>query len=135
MFGVASQKYHLMFAPVRYTKTEHGCIERGNTVEVGGVENDMTDGIRFDRTLPPFRSGRRDAGRNFDSAAVRIQELKTIPASRLVQRLWCVENRHVCIVQDSDGVIDCGLVGQPEGQMVNSFSLCRVQAEKIKLFG
>src|SRR5919204_1100796 len=88
VFGITSQKDHLIFAPVGDPKAEYICVKFYHVIHLSGVKDNMTNGMRLHGLGLPPTLMLNDARTQLDTAALWIEKSKAISAARLIDRLW-----------------------------------------------
>jgi hypothetical protein len=88
VFGITSQKDHLIFAPVGNPKAENICVKFYHAIHLSGVKDNVTNGMGLHGLgLPPILM-LNNTRTQLDTAALWIKKSKTISATRLTESLW-----------------------------------------------
>src|SRR5215467_14678420 len=86
MFRFGPEKRHLLAAPIGYAKTQGFRVERGDPLQIRCVVHNVADRPRLDAFLSPSVGMIRDLCRQFDTAALRIEESQAESSARLFER-------------------------------------------------
>jgi hypothetical protein len=88
VFGITSQKDHLIFAPVGDPKAEYICVKPYHVIHSSGVKDNMTNGMRLHGLGLPPTLMLNDARTQLDASALWIKKSKAVSAARLTEWLW-----------------------------------------------